>query len=120
MAATAPRNGFGTTALVLGILAVVGSITVVGGILLGVVAIVFGALGRSRAKRGEANNGGLATAGLILGIVAVVLSAALVAVGVSLFNSDSGKKLQDCLNNAGSDRAAQQQCQNEFRDNLTK
>jgi hypothetical protein len=120
MPGAAPRNGFGIAALVLGILAVLGSITVVGGVLFGLLAIVFGALGRGRAKRGEANNGGLATTGLVLGIIGVLLSAALIAVGVSLFNSDSGKKLQDCLNNAGSNAAAQQQCQDEFRNNLTK
>jgi hypothetical protein len=114
------RNGIGTAALVVGILAVLASITVVGGILFGVVAIILGAIGRGRAKRREATNGGSATAGLVLGIVGLVLSAALVAVGVSFLNSDTGKKLQNCLDSAGSDQAAQTACQQQFEDELTK
>src|SRR5665213_3215703 len=54
--ATGVRNGLGTTALVLGVIAVVLSWTVVGGIILGVLAVVFGIVGRGRAKRGEATN----------------------------------------------------------------
>ena len=108
------RNGFGTAALVLGILALLTSITVVGGILLGIVAVVFGALGRGRGKRGDATNGSSATAGLVLGIVALVVAGGLIAVGASFLNSDKGQKLRDCLENAGTDQAAQQQCQEEF------
>ena len=114
------RNGFGTAALVLGILALVSSITVVGGILLGLVAIVFGALGRGRAKRGEATNGSSATAGLVLGIVALVVAGGLIAVGASFLNSDEGQKLRDCLQQAGSDPAAQQQCQVDFQRDFTR
>jgi len=106
--------------LVLGILALVSSITVVGGILLGLVAIVFGALGRGRAKRGEATNGSSATAGLVLGIVALVVAGGLIAVGASFLNSDEGQKLRDCLQQAGSDPAAQQQCQVDFQRDFTR
>src|SRR3954467_8934699 len=117
---TAPRNGAGTAALVLGILALLGSFTVFGGIVLGIVAIVLGVIGRRRAARGEATNRGSATAGLVLGIIGAVLALALVAVGVTFLNSDTGKKLQDCLNSAGSDQAAQASCQQQFRDDVTK
>ena len=48
----ATRNGLGTAALVLGILAIPGAITIIGGVLLGILAIILGAIGRSRAKRG--------------------------------------------------------------------
>ncbi|MFI5984860.1 DUF4190 domain-containing protein [Streptomyces sp. NPDC051555] len=75
----APRNGFGVTALVLGILSVVGCITSVFAVVMGIVAVVFGALGRQRAGRGEADNGGMALAGLILGIVGIVLGGLMLA-----------------------------------------
>lgn len=114
-----PRNGFGTAALVLGILALLGAITGFVGLVLGALAIIFGVLGRGRAKRREATNGGAATAGLVLGVISVVLSAVLlVAVGSFLF-SDTGQELTDCLADAGQDAAAQQQCQLELEESLT-
>ncbi|OII64844.1 hypothetical protein BJP40_19340 [Streptomyces sp. CC53] len=71
----APRNGFGTAALVLGIVGLVfGAIPVafvLGGVL-GVLALVFGLLGRARARRGEATNQGMALAGVVLGALAIV------------------------------------------------
>ena len=117
-APAAPSNGMGTAALVVGILAVLSVITVIGGVVLGVVAVILGVMARGRVKRGEASNGGAALAGIVLGAAAALLSIAIVAAGVSLINSDSGKKLQDCLDKAG-DQAAIEQCQREFRDDLT-
>lgn len=113
------RNGLGVAALVLGLLAVLSSITVVGGIVLGIAAIVLGVLARARVKRREADNGGVALAGLLLGILGIVLSAALLAFSVSIFNSDSGQKYKDCLSNAGSDRAAAQVCADQFGKDVT-
>lgn len=62
-----PRNGLGIAALILGILAVLTFLTLVGGVLLGLLAIVLGLVARGRVKRREATNGGVATAGVILG-----------------------------------------------------
>ncbi|AWK11439.1 DUF4190 domain-containing protein [Streptomyces spongiicola] len=74
--APAPANGMGITALVLGIIAVAGFCLYGLGIVLGVLALVFGFIGRARARRGEADNGGMALAGIILGAVGVVVGAA--------------------------------------------
>ncbi|WP_405422688.1 DUF4190 domain-containing protein [Streptomyces erythrochromogenes] len=68
-----PSNGFGITALVLGILAVVGCITSFIAVGLGIGAVVFGALGKGKANRGEADNGGMALAGIILGAIGIAL-----------------------------------------------
>ncbi|MFB6821753.1 DUF4190 domain-containing protein [Streptomyces virginiae] len=73
-------NGFGVTALVLGILAVVGCITSFFALALGIAAVVFGVLGRGKARRGEADNGGMALAGIILGAIGIVLGAVMVAI----------------------------------------
>jgi hypothetical protein len=51
-APVAPRNGFGVTALVLGIVGTVFSWVPVLGLILAVLAVVFGALGYSRACKG--------------------------------------------------------------------
>ncbi len=90
----------------------------VGGILFGLLAIILGVIGRGRAKRGEATNGGMALAGVILGVVGVLLAGALIALGASLLNSDSGKKLKDCIDAAGQNRAAQTQCQADFAEDF--
>ena len=77
-----PRNGLGTAALVCGIIAIPLDLTFYGGVVLGILAIVFGGVGLGRAKRGEATNRGQAQAGLILGIVALALLVLLIVVAV--------------------------------------
>lgn len=82
-----PSNGMGTTGLVLGIIGVVCSLTFFlwfFGVVLGILGIVFGAIGRGKATRGEATNKGAATAGLVCGIVATVV---LPLLGFLLFAS---------------------------------
>ena len=59
-----PQNGMGTAALVLGIIGLL-----IGGCILGPLAIIFGAVGISKANQGVATNKGSAVSGLILGIV---------------------------------------------------
>jgi Domain of unknown function (DUF4190) len=79
-------NGFAIAALVLGILGFVFPLVC------GIPAIVFGVLGRARAKEG-APNGGLALAGLILGIVSTVLVAVIIAlafIGAAVCNANPG------------------------------
>ena len=61
-----PQNGLGTAALVLGIIGMLFVCTCP-------LAIIFGAIGISRANSGQATNKGAATAGLILGIVGLAL-----------------------------------------------
>ncbi len=75
-----PDNAQGTAALVLGIVGLVLFFSIVFGIVLGALAIIFGALGRGKARRGEANNGGAALAGIIIGIVACAASVAMIFV----------------------------------------
>lgn len=113
----APRNGLGIAALVLGLLALFSSWTVVGGILFGLLAIVLGIIGRGRAKRGEANNGGLALAGIILGALGLLISIGIIALGVSLFSSDTVQDLKDCVERATTD-AEIQQCQIDLQTDL--
>jgi len=110
-----PRNGIGITALVLGIVAIVASITVIGGILLGIIAIVLGFIGRSRAKKGQATNGGVAMAGIITGALGLVLSIVLVVAGAALFFGNGGSDLVNCINNAHGDQTAINQCNTQYR-----
>jgi membrane-bound ClpP family serine protease len=109
-----PRNGFGIAALVLGLLAVVLSWTIIGGGVFGILALVFGLLGRARAKRGEATNGGLSIAGVILGLIGLLIAIGLIAFGVSVLNSPAGRNYQQCVEQSGGDTAKIQQCASEF------
>ncbi|MFJ5227260.1 DUF4190 domain-containing protein [Streptomyces sp. NPDC088400] len=71
-----PANGMGVAALVLGIIGVVGFCMWGLGVILGVLALIFGIIGRRRAHRGEATNGGMALAGIILGAIGMAIGAA--------------------------------------------
>ncbi|MBT2383456.1 DUF4190 domain-containing protein [Streptomyces sp. ISL-11] len=71
-----PNNGLGTAGLVCGIVGAVCSLLVFlwfFGIILGILSIIFGAVGRSRVTKGEATNRSAATTGVVLGVVALVL-----------------------------------------------
>lgn len=117
-----PRNGLGIAALVTAIVGLLLVWSVVGGLILGLVAVIIGFLARGRCKRGEANNGGVATTGIVLGFIAMVLSVAFIAiyftVGQHWFNKVGGQDYVSCLQDAGNDRAAQQQCEETFQKRL--
>jgi hypothetical protein len=113
-----PKNGLGTGALITAIVSLPAAVSVFGGFLLGIVAIVLGFIGYRRAKRGEATNGGIAIAGIVLGLLGIVLSAAVIAFGVWGFFKVGGRDYVDCMQKAGNDRSAQVQCEDEFRGNL--
>lgn len=90
-----PANGLGIASLVLGIIAVALFCLYGLGIILGVLALVFGLIGRGRVRRGEADNGGVALAGIILGSVGIVVSAVFLglviwAIADDGFSEDSG------------------------------
>src|SRR6478752_447589 len=114
----APKNGLGIAALIAGILSLPAALTIVGGFLLGVVAVILGIIGYRKARIGEATNGGMAIGGIVLGILGAIVSAVVIAVGVWGFNQFGGRDLMDCMQRAGNDRVAQQQCEDQFRGNL--
>lgn len=126
-----PRNGMGTAALVLGILAILTCWLPVVGFVLGLVAIILGAIGRSRAKKLQATNGGVALAGLILGVLSVIVNilvSVLLGAGIFAFLQAGGgqslQQFQQCLTdaqNAGSPAGVQQafqQCQAQLESQL--
>ncbi|KUH98054.1 DUF4190 domain-containing protein [Mycobacterium sp. IS-3022] len=110
--ATAPKNGLGIASLVIAIVALV---SVFGGIVLGVVAVILGFLGWGRAKRGEATNGGMAVAGIVLGFLSIIEAIVLIWLAVWGFNQVGGTDYIDCISRAGNDQEAVQQCAEEFQ-----
>lgn len=111
----APRNGLGLAALVVAIIALPASCTVLGGVILGLAAVVLGFLARGRVSRGEANNGGVALTGIILGFLAVIISGALALFAVQIFNSNGGRQMITCVQEAGGDNTKVQDCMDEFQ-----
>lgn len=107
-----PKNGLGIAALVVAIIAL---FSVVGGIVLGVVAIILGVLGLQRARRGEATNGGIAIAGIVLGILSIIEAIVVIVLSVWVFNEVGGTDYMDCLSKAGSDQEAVQGCVDQFQ-----
>ncbi|MCX2967422.1 MULTISPECIES: DUF4190 domain-containing protein [Streptomyces] len=110
-----PRNGFGIAALILGIVGVLLFWTAVGGVLLGLLAVVFGILGWRRSKRGEATNGGMSIAGLVLGALALIGSIIVIVAGVALFNSEEFSNFTDCVEQAET-QSEIEDCEQEFNE----
>jgi hypothetical protein len=110
--------GMATASLVLGILALITGITVIGGVVLGLLALIFGVIAARRARREGAPGRGRAVAGIVTGVLGIILAVALIVAGASLLNSKAGKNLQSCLQNAGSNQAAVQRCDQQFANHL--
>jgi len=67
-----------------------------------ILAIIFGIIGRNRAKAG-ASGGGMATAGLVCGVIAVgvaILMIGLVCAGISMFGAEGLEQFQQVLEEA--------------------
>ncbi|MEU2289072.1 DUF4190 domain-containing protein [Streptomyces sp. NPDC013178] len=73
----------GITAMVLGIVSAGGFCLWPAALLVGPLAIVFGAIGRAKAKRGEATNAGQALAGIICGIAGTLLAIGLIVLMIA-------------------------------------
>lgn len=114
----APQNGLGIAALSVAVLGLLASPSVLGGVALGVVAVALGFAGRARALRGEADNGGVAIAGVVLGFLAVATGIAFIVIYFSLFKGVGGDQYLHCMEQAGSNRAGQQQCADQLRDRI--
>ena len=99
----APKNGLGVAALVLGILAFLSGLFIIGG-LFGLVAVVLGFLALRKVKRGEASSRGLPITGIVLGIIGII-AAVLAVAGIGLL----GSRAANC-DQFANDQVALEQC----------
>ena len=113
-----PKNGFGIASLVLAIIALLCVWSVFVGVILGLVAVVIGILGRARVKRGIANNGGVAVAGIVLGALAIIVGLAFIAIWTAVWKDVGGGDYISCMEKAGSNQVEQQKCSDQFRQNV--
>lgn len=106
-------NGLAIAALVLGVLAVVLFWTVIGGFLLGLLALVFGIIGARKARGGRAPHGAMSIVGAVLGGLALIATTVIIAVGASILNSDEFKNFDDCVQRAET-QSERDACAEEF------
>ena len=116
-AARPRRNGMGTTALVLGVVALTLVLLLLFsplGAFLGLLAVLFGILGIMRANRGEADNRGQAVAGLVTGGIALLVGVFFTisfgtwfATHVNDFN-DFGRCMENAVGSAAREECANQ------------
>jgi hypothetical protein len=123
-AARPRRNGMGTAALVVGVVALTLVVLILFaplGVLAGLVAVVLGILGLSRANRGEADNRGQAVTGLVTGGLAVLIGLFL-ALSIGTFfatNVNDFRQFGRCMDNARSDQA-REACGQQLANNLDR
>jgi hypothetical protein len=117
-AARGRRNGMGTTALVLGVVALVLILLLLFaplGAFLGLLAVLFGIVGLIRVNRGEADNRGQAVAGLVTGGIALLVGIFLtISIGTWFATHvNDFRRFGNCLDQATGD-AAREQCAREL------
>jgi hypothetical protein len=95
-----PTNGLAVAALVVGIVGLVLFWTVWGGVILGILGLVFGAVGLNKSNRGAPNKG-MAVAGLTLGGIALVGSILFAVALVSVVGNSEEKfdQIAECIAN---------------------
>jgi hypothetical protein len=111
----APRkNWIGSTALAVAVGGLVLCWSVVGGALLGVLAIVMGVVSRGSVAHREADNRTVATCGIALGALAVVVSLALIPAWVRLAGDVQMTSYLDCSAKA-TDRDGTRKCADDLQ-----
>jgi len=105
----------GIAALVLAVAGLLSVATVFTPIVLGTVAVVIGAVGRGRAKRGIADNGEVANAGIVLGALAVVVGLVFIAIWTTVWKDVRGGDYIDCIQKAGNNQVEERRCADQFR-----
>ncbi|MFE9458272.1 DUF4190 domain-containing protein [Streptomyces californicus] len=116
--APARTNGFAVAALVLGLLACLFFWTIVGGLLLGLLALIFGIVAALRTRQGRAPRRVMAIVGTVFGALGLIGSAIVLVAAISVFDSQEFKNFEDCVDKATS-QSAEDRCTEDFVDELT-
>jgi uncharacterized protein DUF4190 len=111
-------KGMAVTALVLGILALLTCWSVVGGVLFGIFAIIFGLVALAKTRAGRAGGTGMAIGGLITGALGVIAGVLFGIVYWRVFEESGGHDFIDCVNRANGDQAKIEQCRREWNRTL--
>ncbi len=110
------RNGLGTAALVLGLLAALLCWIPVVGLVLALVTVGLATTALRRVGRRQATNRGAAVTGLVLGVLALVVSVLLTAALV--YFRDDVRTYYDCVKGSGGNATVERACQEQLRQAL--
>ncbi|MGW4364853.1 DUF4190 domain-containing protein [Nocardia takedensis] len=111
-------KGMAITALVLGLLALVGLLVLVGGFLFGILAVIFAIIALVKVRRGTGSGTGMAITGLILGLIGIVAATAISLLGWKIFQDTGGADFTECVNDANGDQAKIEQCERDWQDRI--
>lgn len=110
-----PRNGMGIAALVLGVVAMLSTWSVIGGLIFGITAAIVGLLAYRRVRRQEADNGAVALAGLVLGALSVVVSLIFIPIWSGFADQIGYSQYTACMNEAGKNERMINACLVQFQ-----
>ncbi|MCH1866091.1 DUF4190 domain-containing protein [Nocardioides sp. CFH 31398] len=115
-------KGMAVTALILGVLALLLCWTVIGGVLLGLPALILGLIASSRAKKGKAGGRGLAITGWVTGLLGLVLAIALTVLAgtflARIVDSDAAQRYEQCVSDAGGQQQQVDECERQLERDL--
>ncbi|WP_299058356.1 DUF4190 domain-containing protein [uncultured Nocardioides sp.] len=118
----APGKGMAVTALVLGILALLLCWTVIGGVLLGLPAVILGIVAVVRARKGKSGGRGLAVGGIVTGLLGIVLAIALAVVATTflarIIDGEASQRYQQCISDAGGQQQQVDRCDQQLQRDL--
>lgn len=113
-------SGLSITALVIGVLALLTCWTIIGGVLLGLGAVIVGLIALTRVKQGRGQGRAMAVIGISAGGLGLLVAIGLIALGVTFLGSDPGQNLRECLERAGDDGRAQAGCERELQNQVNR
>jgi len=111
-------RGLAIAALVLGILALLSTPTVLGGVLFGLLGLVFGIIATVKARRGTAAGGGMAITGLILAVLGLAGGIVVGVVAGNWLADHGGSDYMDCVKQANNNQSQVQKCADEWKSSL--
>ncbi|WP_405134130.1 DUF4190 domain-containing protein [Nocardia sp. NBC_01388] len=111
-------KGLAITAMILGILALLSSWTVLGGIGFGLFAVILGVIALMKARKGTSGGSGMALTGLILGLLSLIIGIVVGVIGWTFFKDNGGSDFVSCVRDAKNDQSKIDQCEQDWNQKI--